>query len=150
MNNSVRCNLVWKDVANGREEMRTLKVLLCLGILFFPNIANADQLNLECNIEYKDYIDGYSIIVDLNSGNVVSTYHAIANKDNSVNIDYKITSNALIDNDNIIYKAESHSIDYMFTINRKTLNIIRFISGQEDVEAGHGSCKIIEVNGVKP
>jgi len=80
---------------------------------------------------------------------VNSTYHAASNKDNSVTLDYKTSSNASLDDEKIIYKASSHAFDYTYEINRKTLGIIRYVNDVDDAEVGHGSCTIIEASGKK-
>jgi hypothetical protein len=134
----------------GAGLMGAMKILLVLTALAFPALVYAEVLSLECDITFGAFVDLYSFEVDLEKGIIISTYHAAANKDNSVAIDYKIASEAEIGTEDITHKAKLHALDYTFKINRNTFEITRYVSDVHAGEEGRGSCRSIEVSGRLP
>jgi len=130
--------------------MNYFKFLLVIIFLSFPNFVFAEKIMMECNIRLNDFVDNYSIEVDIDNGIVDSIYHAASKDDKSVAIDYKITSKANVTEQKIFFKAKLHSLDYSFAINKNTLEIIRYIEDPNDGEAGRGVCKMIESSGRRP
>lgn len=123
--------------------------LILLIILFLPTAVCAEPQILECNIRFGDFVDVYTIEIDADKNLVISTYHAASNKDNSVTLDYRTSSNAIIYDEKVVYRASSRSLDYTYEINRKTLEIIRYINDADEAEVGRGPCSIIAPSGKK-
>ena len=73
-----------------------------------------------------------SIVINLDNGEVHSTYHAAAVKDDKVTVDYQIASQAEINQERITFEAKLHSLDYTFEINKTTLGITRYIDKSND------------------
>ena len=122
---------------------------IVLAIWFFPFVVCAEPQRLECNIKFGDFVDVYTVEIDANHNMVYSTFHAASNKDRSVTLDYKISSDAIINDDEVVYRANLHSLDYAYVINRKTLEIIRYINEIDNAEVGRGLCHVIEASGKK-
>jgi hypothetical protein len=118
-------------------------------ILSLPNFVYAEPVYLECTIKFRDFVDDYSVSLDLETGSVISSYHAASDSKKDVVIDYTFKTDALLSQDKVIYKIKKDSLDWIFTIDRKTLVILRQVadSGGEDI--GQGTCKIIGVDGKK-
>ena len=129
--------------------MKLSLTFITLAIISIPRFVNAEPIYLECNIKYKEFSDDYSISVDLETRRVDSSFHAAHSKNNNIVLDYSGTAEALLDKDKIIYKINRDSLDWIFVIDRKTLQIERYISDSGDEDFGRGSCKIIEVSGRK-
>jgi hypothetical protein len=120
-------------------------IVLIIGI--FPAVVCAEPQKLECSIKFGDFVDAYTIEIDADKNQVISTYHAASNKDKSVTLDYRTSSQAIIYEEKIVYNTDLHSLGYIYEINRKTLEIIRYINDVNAVEVGRGSCRMIEANG---
>ena len=125
----------------------SVKNLIFLIMLVFPTAVCAEPQILECNIRFGDFVDVYTIEVDVDKNLVTSTYHAASNKDNSVTLDYRVSSNAIIYDEKVIYRSSSRSLDYTYEINRKTLEIIRYVDDASETEVGRGPCNIVASSG---
>jgi hypothetical protein len=123
--------------------------IMVLIIWFFPAAVWAEPQKLECRVVFGDFVDVYTVEIDVDKNQVVSTYHAASNKDKSVTLDYKTSSNAIIYEEKIIYNTNLHSLDYIYEINRKTLEIIRYINDVNAVEVGRGPCNVLDAGGKK-
>ena len=121
-----------------------------LGVLLsLPALAGAETLRLECNIDFNGLTDRYSIVINLESGEVHSTYHAAAIKDDKITIDFEVSSQARINKEQIAFEAKLHSLDYTFEINKTTLGITRYLNSSIDDVVGRGSCREVETSGKK-
>lgn len=124
-------------------------IALSLAIWAFPFMVWAEPQRLECNIKFGEFDDVYTIEIDTEKNLVNSTYHAASTKDKSITLDYKTSSSAIIYDEKVIYKANTHSLDYTYEINRNTLEIIRYINDANEAEVGRGSCNILKASGKK-
>jgi len=122
---------------------------MVLIILSLPAVVSAESQLLECNIKFGNFDDLYTIEIDEEKNMVNSTYHAASSHDKSVTIDYKISSDAVLYDEKVIFKASLHSLNYIYEINRKTLGIVRYLNDVNDANVGSGSCIIIEASGKK-
>jgi len=130
-----------------RNAARVSRFFLVLTLVFLPALAGAETLRLECSIDFSGLTDKYSIVINLDNGEVHSTYHAAAVKDDKVTVDYQIASQAEINQERITFEAKLHSLDYTFEINKTTLGITRYIDKSNDDEVGRGSCQVVDASG---